>query len=804
MNAAVRAAIEHFVRRACAVSGLGGFAFGYGLGALSGALRLLDDDFGLSPVTLGFVPAAQALGLLVGSYVGGRLADELGRRRAIVASDALLAFAALVLAVLPPAMGVVYAGEILAGLGAGLGSTSSIAYVSEVAPHARRGAMTGFYEFLVAFGVLCAFVVYNLIKIYDVEHGWRLLFALVAPFLALAQLALVGGMPESPRWLVARGRSREARDMLANIAGCELEAGGAPPAARAAAARSRRPTRACARSSPRRPRASSAWSSRASATAAAAGAAAARSRRARSCSTTTTTAAAAARARAPSRASSGASSDEGDAGDDEESASFAKLACSSWRLPFTVTATLAVLAFATGGINIRIYAPLVFENAGYSVDAAAEVTVVLGIVKVATTGVAVYHLDTFGRRRLLLPARRSCSARRSRSRSRSARRAAAGRRRTAAARGASAAAKFCVVLGCCVYTAAYQLSFGPVLWPLFGEMFPAAIRARDRRQRDCAGPRERAHVRGVPADARRARRRADLAAHALVCALALAFVHAFVVETRGKEPAEIRDELAARAGGSCVRARAARGRVQGRARVRGVEPRRRRRGSRRGTARSAAARAARDPDARAGGMERRTPRRPRPRSPRSTRSTEGRRRRCRRGPPRSRRCRAARSRTTATSERARARSRPARTRAVALAAPHHCSPFSLNFGCLTFAAAVTFALVGAARRARRPSFSTRANFRGRAVGGRLVVVLGRVQLSRRRMTRPRASGLGRVREEPVARVAEPREDEARVGSPPRRSRRRRPSRPGASRAAARARAGSRRGRRQRSLQRPTA
>ena len=76
----------------------------------------------------------------------------------------------------------------LAGFGCGLGSAANVAYMSEVAPAARRGALTGGYELLVATGVLCAFLVYFLVD--DVDGGWRILLGLAA-LIALAQVRRV-------------------------------------------------------------------------------------------------------------------------------------------------------------------------------------------------------------------------------------------------------------------------------------------------------------------------------------------------------------------------------------------------------------------------------------------------------------------------------------------------------------------------------------------------------------------------------------------------------------------------------------
>ena len=186
----------------------------------------------------------------------------------------------------------------------------------------------------------------------------------------------------------------------------------------------------------------------------------------------------------------------------------------------------------------------------------------LGIVKVATTGIAVYHLDTFGRRRLLLAGTALMLG---------ASIALALAFGSAHGGGAelSPAAKFGVVLGCCVYTAAYQLSFGPVLWPLFGEMFPAAIRARAiganvivqglaNALTSEAFPPMLAALGSAP----------TFAVHALVCAMALAFVYAFVVRRAARSPARSAPSSPRAPRGAASARRAAR--VPRRARVRGV------------------------------------------------------------------------------------------------------------------------------------------------------------------------------------------------------------------------------------------
>lgn len=69
-----------------------------------------------------------------------------------------------------------------------------------------------------------------------------------------------------------------------------------------------------------------------------------------------------------------------------------------WRAPLLVISTLIFFTFFTGGINVRIYAPSIFAMAGMSTGRRATMTVVLGVVKVTSTGLAVWKIDGMGRR----------------------------------------------------------------------------------------------------------------------------------------------------------------------------------------------------------------------------------------------------------------------------------------------------------------------------------------------------------------------------------------------------------------------
>src|SRR5205085_394875 len=167
----------------------------------------------LSPFSEGFTVAAALIGTVIGSMLAGIPGDNLGRRASLrwmailyVASALGCAFAWNWSAVL--------LFRFIGGLGIGGSSVLGPMYIAEIAPAKWRGRLVGIFQFNVVFGILLAYFTNYLIGTMgfgDAEWRWKLG---VSGIPAALFLLMLFGIPESPRWLVKKGRTNEAGDVL--------------------------------------------------------------------------------------------------------------------------------------------------------------------------------------------------------------------------------------------------------------------------------------------------------------------------------------------------------------------------------------------------------------------------------------------------------------------------------------------------------------------------------------------------------------------------------------------------------------
>ncbi|TGA95538.1 MFS transporter, partial [Streptomyces sp. MZ04] len=115
------------------VSAIGGLLFGYDTGIISGALPTIADDFGLADAGKQIVTSAILVGAIIGACFSGRIAERLGRRRAVICSAAVFAAGAVFAAVAPEAWTLGIARMVL-GFAVGLASQAVPLYVAELAP----------------------------------------------------------------------------------------------------------------------------------------------------------------------------------------------------------------------------------------------------------------------------------------------------------------------------------------------------------------------------------------------------------------------------------------------------------------------------------------------------------------------------------------------------------------------------------------------------------------------------------------------------------------------------------------------
>jgi sugar porter (SP) family MFS transporter len=200
------------IRGISAIAALGGLLFGFDTGVISGALLYIKDAFNLSSFEQGVVVSSLVAGAVAGAAVGGRLADRLGRRRAleVVALIFLLGVAG---ATASPDIEVLVVSRIVLGVAVGAASVAVPLYISELAPPERRGALVSRNQLMITVGIVVA---YGCDAIFTPQGDWRAMFA-VGALPALALLVGARRIPESPRWLLQRGRDGDARNVLRSV-----------------------------------------------------------------------------------------------------------------------------------------------------------------------------------------------------------------------------------------------------------------------------------------------------------------------------------------------------------------------------------------------------------------------------------------------------------------------------------------------------------------------------------------------------------------------------------------------------------
>ncbi|WP_459191723.1 sugar porter family MFS transporter [Halosimplex sp. J119] len=200
---------DRFIYVVSAMAALNGLLFGFDTGIISGAFLFIQDSFTMSPFIEGVIVSGAMAGAAAGAAVGGQLADRLGRRRLILIAAAVFFLGSFTMAV-APTVPVLVAGRLIDGVAIGFASIVGPLYISEIAPPRIRGALTSLNQLMVTTGILLSYFV----NFAFADAGaWRwMLGAGMVPAVVLAVGILK--MPESPRWLLERGRTDEARAVL--------------------------------------------------------------------------------------------------------------------------------------------------------------------------------------------------------------------------------------------------------------------------------------------------------------------------------------------------------------------------------------------------------------------------------------------------------------------------------------------------------------------------------------------------------------------------------------------------------------
>lgn len=211
-----------------AVATIGGLLFGYDSGAVNGTQDGLRTAFTLGEAGLGFTVGSLLIGCFIGAFLAGTLADAIGRRNVMILSAILFLVGALIQG-FAHVQALFVVARIMGGMAVGAASVLSPAYISEVAPAHIRGRMTTVQQIMIITGLTAAFVVnYFLAASAGTStapywagiEAWRWMYLMQAVPAAVFLIALLF-IPESPRYLVSKGRIDEAGRVLTKLFGAD-------------------------------------------------------------------------------------------------------------------------------------------------------------------------------------------------------------------------------------------------------------------------------------------------------------------------------------------------------------------------------------------------------------------------------------------------------------------------------------------------------------------------------------------------------------------------------------------------------
>lgn len=212
------------------VAALGGFLFGYDTAVISGTIAQVTEQFGLDALQQGWYVGCALIGSIIGVLFAGILSDKFGRKSTMILSAILFSTSAIGCAVSTDFNQLVIY-RIIGGVGIGVVSIISPLYISEVAIAQYRGRLVSLYQLAVTIGFLGAYLVNYQLLGYSMSNPdastgwWDLVFVSevwrgmlgMETLPAIMFFIIIFFIPESPRWLILKGKEEKATNILERI-----------------------------------------------------------------------------------------------------------------------------------------------------------------------------------------------------------------------------------------------------------------------------------------------------------------------------------------------------------------------------------------------------------------------------------------------------------------------------------------------------------------------------------------------------------------------------------------------------------
>ncbi|MBS0971463.1 sugar porter family MFS transporter [Nissabacter archeti] len=196
----------------CFLAALAGLLFGLDIGVIAGALPFISDEFQITNHQQEWVVSSMMFGAAVGAVGSGWLNFRIGRKYSLMIGAVLFVVGSLASA-LAPNVDVLIIARVLLGLAVGIASYTAPIYLSEIAPERIRGSMISMYQLMITIGILGAYLSDTG---FSYTGAWRWMLGVIT-IPALLLLIGVFFLPDSPRWLAARGSNEKARRVLEKL-----------------------------------------------------------------------------------------------------------------------------------------------------------------------------------------------------------------------------------------------------------------------------------------------------------------------------------------------------------------------------------------------------------------------------------------------------------------------------------------------------------------------------------------------------------------------------------------------------------
>jgi len=218
-----------YVARTALIVALGGFLMGFDASVISGVVGFIEVEFDLSSLELGWAVSSLTLSSTLAMLVSGPLSNRVGRRTVLYWAAILYAISAIGSALAPSYLLLVIA-RMIGGLGVGASLIIAPMYIAEISPPRLRGRMVSFNQLNIVIGISVAFFTnYVILELGDNPaawaeslkfgpYNWRWMLGLET-LPAIVYFCTLFAVPESPRWLVMKGRVREGLDIMTRASG---------------------------------------------------------------------------------------------------------------------------------------------------------------------------------------------------------------------------------------------------------------------------------------------------------------------------------------------------------------------------------------------------------------------------------------------------------------------------------------------------------------------------------------------------------------------------------------------------------